>query len=123
MEINDPGIHLPATIARNEKAVRGRFWPKLRRSLAHVPFAPDLLAAYYCAMDPHTPIRAKAVLLGALAYFIMPADLVPDFIVGFGFTDDLTVLLTAITIVQGNITGAHRESATQQLNRLKNDPV
>lgn len=123
MEINDPGIHLPATIARNEKAVRGRFWPKLRRSLAHVPFAPDLMAAYYCAMDPHTPTRAKAVLLAALAYFVMPTDMVPDFILGFGFTDDLTVLLTAITIVQGNITGTHRESATQHLNRLKNDPV
>ncbi len=123
MEINDPGIHLPATIMRNEKAVRGRFWPKLRRSLAHIPFAPDLMAAYYCAMDPHTPARAKAVLLAALAYFVMPADMVPDFIVGFGFSDDLTVLLTAITIVQGNITGSHRESATQHLNRLKGDPV
>jgi len=123
MEINDPGIHLPATIMRNEKAVRRRFWSKLRRSLAHIPFAPDLMAAYYCAMDPHTPTRAKAVLLAALAYFILPTDMIPDFIVGFGFSDDLTVLLTAITIVQSNITGTHRENATQHLNRLKGDPV
>jgi len=123
MEINDPRIQLPAVVARNERTVRGRFWPKLRRSMAHIPFAPDLLAAYYCAMDPQTPARAKAVLLAALAYFVVPTDIIPDFIAGFGFTDDLTVLLTAITIVRGNITETHKENAARYLSHLKDDPV
>lgn len=119
MEVNDPTIYLPATIARNQEAVQGRFWPKFRRSLAAIPFAPDLLAAYFCALDPQTPARAKAVLLGALAYFVMPVDMIPDFVAGLGFTDDLTVLLTAITVVRGNITSAHMESAELLLTRLR----
>lgn len=123
MDIDDPRIQLPAVVARNEKTVRGRFWPKLQRSLAQIPFAPDLLAAYYCAMDPLTPAKVKAVLLAALAYFVLPADLIPDFIAGLGFSDDLTVLLTAITIVRGHITRLHEEKATRRLNRLKGEAV
>jgi len=123
MENIDPAIYLPATIARNRETVRGRFWPKFRRSLAAIPFAPDLLAAYYCALDPQTPARARAVLLGALAYFVMPVDMIPDFIAGFGFTDDLTVLLTALTVVRGNITPAHIESAELLLSRLRDGAV
>jgi uncharacterized membrane protein YkvA (DUF1232 family) len=120
-DINDPGIHLPAVIARNQRSVRGRFWPKLRRNMAHLPFAADFLAAYYCAFDPQTPVRVKAILLAALAYFVLPADLIPDLIVGLGFTDDLTVLLAAITVVQGHLTSTHRENATRYLDVLKND--
>ena len=119
MEINDPRIQLPAIIARNERTVRGRFWPKLRQSLGYVPFAPDLLAAFYCALDPQTPAKVKAVLLAALAYFIAPVDMVPDFIAALGFTDDVTVLLTAITMVRGHITSAHHEKADEIINQLK----
>lgn len=123
MDINDPRIQLPAVVARNEQAVRRRFWPKLRRSLAYIPFAPDLLAAYYCAMDPQTPARVKAVLLAALAYFVLPVDIIPDFIVGLGFSDDLTVILTAVTMVRGHMTQTHTEKATHHLNQLKDAAV
>lgn len=123
MNIDDPRIQLPAVIARNQEAVRGRFWPKLVRGLAAIPFAQDLLSAYYCAQDPQTPMRAKAILLAALGYFIMPADLIPDFIVGLGFTDDLTVLLTAIAVVRGNITQNHLDAAEKQLSRLRGREV
>jgi NAD(P)-dependent dehydrogenase (short-subunit alcohol dehydrogenase family) len=54
------------------------FWPKIRRLAARLPFAEDLLAAYYAATDPQTPTRVRAVLLAALAYFVTPADLIPD---------------------------------------------
>ncbi len=123
MDINDPGLQLPAVIARNQRSVRGRFWPKLRQNLGRIPFAPDVLAAYYCAFDPQTPTRVKAVLMAALAYFILPTDMIPDFIAGLGFTDDLTVLLTAITLVQGHMTPAHREKAAHFLDVLRRDPA
>ncbi len=122
MDIRDPRIQLPAVIARNERTVRGRFWPKLRRSLAHIPFAPELTAAWYCAADPQTPAKVRAVLLAALAYFVVPADIIPDFIAGLGFTDDLTVLLTAITMVRGHITQTHHEKAARLINQLKAGP-
>lgn len=121
MDIEDPGIHLPAVIARNQRSVRGRFWMKLRRNMARLPFAADFLAAYYCAFDPQTPVRVKAILLAALAYFVLPADAIPDFIVGLGFSDDISVLIAAITVVQGNLTSTHRENAQRHLDMLRND--
>ena len=52
--------------------------------LARIPFAEDLVAAYYCALDRDTPGYVRAVLFGALAYFVLPIDVVPDFLAGLG---------------------------------------
>jgi len=110
-ELHAEEMHLPVVIERNEAYVRERFWNKLRRLVGRIPFAEDLVAAYYCAMDPATPIRVKAILLAALAYFILPTDLIPDFIAGIGFTDDAAVLATAISVVGGHIKERHRTRA------------
>lgn len=115
MNLEDPEIQQPETVARNERTVRARFLPKLRRVLERVPFAPDLLAAYYCALDPETPAKVKAVLFAALAYFVVPTDLIPDFILGMGFADDLTVLTAAFGLVRRHVTERHREKATDYL--------
>jgi uncharacterized membrane protein YkvA (DUF1232 family) len=112
---------LPVVVLRNERYVRARFWLKLRRFLGRVPFTEELVAAYFCARDPKTPVRAKAVLFAALAYFVLPADLIPDFLTGLGFSDDATVLLTAIGIVGGHLKAHHREKARRTL--LKPDPA
>ncbi len=103
-------------MSRDEAKVRKDFWPKLRRVLSRVPFAAELLAAYYCALDGKTPLSAKAVLLGALAYFIMPVDLVPDFIALLGFTDDAAVLFIALRQVRQHIRPEHRERARAYLS-------
>lgn len=62
----------------DETAFRDLFWRKLRNVAASIPFTEDLLAAYYCAFDRETPLSEKASLIGALAYFVLPADAVPD---------------------------------------------
>ncbi|MGI9372965.1 MAG: YkvA family protein, partial [Hyphomicrobiales bacterium] len=85
-------------MAENEKTVRNDFWSKFRAVAARIPFAEDVVACYYCAFDPQTPLRAKGILLAALAYFILPFDVIPDFIIGLGFGDDAAVLATAIAI-------------------------
>ena len=105
--------------SQQEKFVRDGFWPKLVRSAAHLPFADQLLAAWYCATDTATPLKVKATLFGALAYFILPFDVIPDVIIGLGFTDDMAVLVTAITLVRNHITQAHRDKATDMLDKLK----
>ena len=104
--------------ARDEERVREGFWAKIRRTAARVPFAEDAIAAYYCATDRDTPLRVKAVLMGALAYFVMPADLVPDFIAALGFTDDATVLYAAFKTVEGAISDKHKASARMALGTL-----
>ena len=108
-------------IARNEDTVRAGFWPKLARVLAAVPFADEAVAAYYCALDRQTPLRVKGILLAALAYFIMPFDAVPDIFLGLGFTDDMAVLFTAISMIRGHMKPEHRDKARQALDRLRKD--
>jgi uncharacterized membrane protein YkvA (DUF1232 family) len=107
---------LPATLARNERAVRDGFWRKLLRLAGKVPFADDAAAAYFCAVDPATPTKAKAALVAALAYFVAPVDAIPDFVAGLGYTDDATVLAMTIAIVARHITPAHRERARMALS-------
>lgn len=111
-------MQLPAVIAANERRVGSGFWPKLRRVLGRVPFAHDLVAAWYCAADPATPLRVRATLLGALAYFVMPLDAIPDVLAGIGFTDDASVLLAALTVVAAHITPTHREKAARALREM-----
>lgn len=106
-----------ASIARREEKVRRDFWQKFSRVARHIPFADDLVAAYYCAMDAQTPIRVRGTLLGALAYFILPIDAVPDFLLGFGFTDDAAVLAAALSMVSRHITPTHRAAAATALGK------
>ena len=106
-------------LLRRETFVREKFFPKLARVLASVPFAEDLVAAYYCAFDRATPLKAKGILIGALAYFILPVDAVPDFILGLGFTDDMAVLLAAFNVVRTHVTDDHRARARETLDRMR----
>lgn len=99
-----------------ENRVRRGFWPKLRRSLGRIGFAREVVAAYFCALDPQTPARTKGILLAALAYFIAPVDLVPDIIVGLGFTDDAAVLFAAWRSVEPHIKERHRARAKAVLD-------
>src|SRR3984893_17319520 len=102
---------------RDEQRVRAQFWPKAKRVAARLPFAEDLVAAYYCAFDRDTPLQVKAVLVGALAYFVLPFDVVPDMLPLVGFTDDAAVLATAIRLVATNIRPVHRAAARRALQR------
>ena len=101
------------------EVVRDGFWPKMAKFFARIPFASEALAAYYCATDARTPKRVKGLLLAALAYFVMPVDLIPDLLPGLGFTDDMTVLATVIGLIRAHIRPEHRARAARALNDLK----
>ncbi|QQM30117.1 DUF1232 domain-containing protein [Martelella lutilitoris] len=118
-DILEPGDE--ETRAENERTVREGFWAKLRRTAAHIPFARDAVAAYYCATDRDTPLGARVVLYSALAYFIMPADLIPDIFLFVGFTDDLAVLTTALTMIRRNMRIEHYDRADRALTTLDTD--
>jgi uncharacterized membrane protein YkvA (DUF1232 family) len=104
-------------LAQDHESVRRRFWRKLKRVVTKLPFAEDLLAAYYCAFDKETPRHVQAALLGAVAYFILPFDFVPDMLPVLGFTDDAAVLATALRLVASHITDDHRQAARAALKR------
>jgi uncharacterized membrane protein YkvA (DUF1232 family) len=107
----------------DEARMKRDFWRKATRVAARLPFAEDLLAAYYCAFDRATPTHVKAALLGALAYFVMPFDFMPDILPLLGFTDDAAVLLTAVRMVAGHMRPEHRDAARATLARMKAEQV
>lgn len=100
---------------KSEAKVRRRFWPTLRKAARQIPFSRDVVAAYYCAMDPDVPFRVRATLIGALAYFVTPIDAVPDFLLGVGYGDDMAILMGAITLVAAHISDRHRQRAERAL--------
>jgi uncharacterized membrane protein YkvA (DUF1232 family) len=104
-------------LAKDRESVRRRFWAKFKRVVAQLPFAEDLLAAYYCAFDKQTPRHVQATLLGAIAYFILPFDFIPDMLPVLGFTDDAAVLATALRLVANHITPDHHAAARAALQR------
>lgn len=111
---NPPEFQLPADPARlaaEETRLSRRFWRKLKHTITYLPFAETFLAAFYAAVDPKTPASAKAVLLGALGYFVVPVDFIPDILGAFGYGDDVAVILAAIKAVESSITEVHRERA------------
>ncbi len=104
-------------LAKDPERVRKSFWLKLKRVVAKLPFAEDLLAAYYCAFDRETPRHVQITLIGALAYFVLPFDFIPDMLPVLGFTDDAAVLAAAIRSVASHIRPDHREAARAALQR------
>jgi uncharacterized membrane protein YkvA (DUF1232 family) len=104
-------------LAQDRESVRRRFWIKFKKVVGKLPFAEDLLAAYYCAFDRQTPRHVQVALLGAIAYFILPFDFIPDFMPVIGFTDDAAILATAIRLVSTHILPEHRDAARAALKR------
>ena len=103
--------------AEHEEKVRRDFWAKLKRVAGQVPFVEDIVAGYYCALDPATPMRVRGMLLAAIAYFILPFDLIPDFIAGLGFADDAALITAVLALVSSHITPVHRAAAVRALDK------
>lgn len=118
----DPSRALVPAVQRvNEVRVSRGFWPKIRRTAARIPFAGQALSVWFAARDPETPATAKGIMLGALAYFVLPVDAIPDVFAGIGFTDDAAVIAALIATLGANIRKRHREQAEAALERLRED--
>lgn len=91
------------------------FWSKTK--LLGKKVLTPALKLYYAAQDKDTPSWAKAVIYGALGYFIFPVDAIPDMLPVVGYTDDITVLISALTVVAAHVKQAHEELALQTLAR------
>jgi uncharacterized membrane protein YkvA (DUF1232 family) len=110
-----------ASMAGDRSRLRREFWPKFTRFAARLPFAEDLVAAYFCAFDRNTPRRVQVALIGALAYFVLPFDFIPDVMPLIGFTDDAAVLATAMKMVASHVTPEHRQAARRVLARAASE--
>lgn len=101
----------------DERAARvsARIFDAARRAAGQIPFMEDVIAGYYCALDPATPARVRGGILAALAYFVMPMDMIPDMLVGIGFTDDASVLMGVMALIRTHVRDEHLEAARAAL--------
>ena len=67
--------------------------------------------------DISSGAKFKAALLAALAYFVLPIDMVPDVLPLLGFADDAAVLATAIRMVAAHLRPEHRDAARRAIAR------
>ena len=121
-EALDPARALVPSVQRvNEVRVSKGFWPKIRRTASRIPFAGQALSVWFAARDPETPAAAKGIMLGALAYYVLPIDAIPDIFAGIGFTDDAAVIGALIATLGANIKRRLRDQAEAALERLRRD--
>lgn len=93
------------------------FWQKLKKQAlkAGVQVVYLALILYFVFIDKKTPKRAKIIVASALGYFILPTDLIPDFILGVGYSDDLGALILAASQIISNINPEHKAQARAKL--------
>ena len=116
----DPDRALVPSVQRvNDIRVSKGFWPKVARTAARIPFAKQVVSVWYAARDPETPMAAKGIMMGALAYFVLPFDAIPDVLAGIGFTDDAAVITAVIATLGANIRSRHRDAAQKALDRVR----
>ncbi len=92
-------------------------WEKIANvaKKAGVKVVYGVLLLYYVAIDPNTSTADKAKIYGAIGYFILPLDLVPDAIPMVGYTDDLAAITWALKAVWDNITPDIHSKARRKL--------
>ena len=104
---DEMAVRLSPNVNDNEHYVRTNLGGKVKRTLGKLSFVREAVAAYYCACDPNTPFRVKAAILAALAYFVMPLDVIPDLIAVLGFTDNATVLWAVYRLFVPHVNDVH----------------
>jgi len=95
------------------------FWDKVTNvaKTAGKEVIEKALTLFYYAKDSDTPSKDKVIVFGALGYFILPIDVIPDALLPLGFTDDLGVIVAAYNALAKNITNEHKQKAKEQCDR------
>ncbi|MGF1683278.1 DUF1232 domain-containing protein [Photobacterium makurazakiensis] len=91
------------------------FWDKMKSGARKMggSLACTGIEAYLAMSDKATPYKDKIVLGSALAYLVLPADMIPDIVPVAGYTDDAAALGIAVKTASDSITEKHEEEAQQ----------
>jgi uncharacterized membrane protein YkvA (DUF1232 family) len=87
----------------------------MKRAALRIPFMDDVLAMYYCAVDPSTPGKTRLAIGATLLYLVLPLDIIPDFLPIIGYTDDATALMILLRFVSSHVTDRHKQLAKARL--------
>lgn len=113
-----PDIAMP--IHSEQTVTEESFWTKVSafaKSAGRQVIEPAVLL-WIVLRKPQTPAWARATILGALAYFVLPIDTIPDCLPVIGFTDDLAVLVSAIAAVATHIDEGDRAAARAKVAQI-----
>lgn len=101
------------------------FWQKIKRTIHQLggKYLEDVLVLYYTLQSPQTPFYVKAIIIGALGYFISPIDVIPDVLPVIGYTDDAVVIAATLKTVSRAIVKhckieEFRKKAQQKIKEL-----
>ena len=106
------------TVSKSQKYYsEEKFWGKLKKFAKKAGYSVvyAVLLLYYTMQKPEVPIKVKAIIMGALGYFILPLDLIPDIAIGIGYTDDLGALGIALVQVAMYIDNDIKDQAKAKL--------
>ena len=95
-----------------------KFWDKIKKTAkkAGIKVIYAAMQLYYALQSPNISSKEKLIIIGALGYFILPIDLIPDFIPVAGFTDDLAALVLAVVKVSKAITPDVKDRARAKIH-------
>lgn len=95
-------------------------WDKIKRvaKKAGCKVIYAVLLCWYVLRDENVSNTDKAKIIGALGYFILPIDLVPDVIPVVGYSDDLAALIWALHSVWKNVTPRDEVTCKRNFERL-----
>lgn len=84
---------------KNKSFSESRLWQKINKVFHRVGMKVvyPVVLLYYLFKSNEVPLKAKSIIAGALAYFIMPFDALPDFLPLLGYTDDLSLLVATLS--------------------------
>lgn len=111
-------------MADAERYSEASFWTKLGHSAIKAGRATveAALKLHYAAQRSDTPAWARTTAYGALAYFIMPLDAVPDWLAAVGYTDDLAALALALSTLATYVDDGVRQQARERLEGWFGEP-
>ena len=111
-------LKVPANIENYQSHYSDKkLWDKLRNvaKAAGTKAVYFVLVLYYLLQSPDVSTADKAKIYGALGYFIVPLDLMPDFLPIVGYSDDIGALFWAIHAVWSNLTPDIEAKAKEKL--------
>ena len=97
-----------------------KFWQKLLHysKKAGKEVLEKALLLYYVAQSDHVPKSVKALIFGALGYFMSTLDGIPDITPMIGFVDDLGIMAAVLALVASKINPDIQQKVDEKLARF-----
>jgi uncharacterized membrane protein YkvA (DUF1232 family) len=102
--------------AYSEQALMDKL-PRVAKKLGRAALT-QVLRLYYVLKRKDLPGKTRVIILGALGYFILPLDFLPDFLPIVGLTDDIGLLVAAFAAASQYMDDDVKAKADAKVNSL-----